>query len=235
MSARNRRRSTSRYVYPFGAGATTGRIDQGQDFGGTGSIRAIGNAVVTRIGAPGWPGGNGVLYRLLDGPQRGKYVFVNEGIQPTVRAGQRVKAGESIGKLIPGSKTGIEIGWANAQGVPLSHSEYTEGKETRYGKSMAHFLHFLQLHNSTSPYGPAERQRLEKLAGEEGLKGGLGDVIPGPGDILSELFGGLHPEALMLNVALIGGGALLAYYGAALMLGVKKPLVTPTKTAAAIA
>jgi hypothetical protein len=236
MSQRRRRRTAAQafagYVYPFDPSARAGRIDQGQDFGGTGSIRAIGNAVVTKLGAPGWPGGKGILYKLLDGPQRGRYIYVYEGVEPSVRVGQRVKAGQTIGKLIRGSSTGIEIGWADAQGVPLSHGGYTEGKETHAGKSMADFLHYLQTHNSRFPWGPAEQKRVERLAEHEGLKSGIGDVIPGPSDILSELFGGFHPEAFMLNVALIGGGAFLAYYGVAMLFGIKRPVATPLKAVA---
>ncbi|MDX6609035.1 MAG: hypothetical protein QOF85_960 [Solirubrobacterales bacterium] len=232
------------YVYPFPKTATVGRIDQGQDFGGTGPILAIGNAKVIRTGAPGWPGGNGVLYQLLDGPQTGKYIFVNEGLKPSVRAGQLVQAGDVIGHLIPGSSTGIEIGWADARGVPLSHSEYTEGKETRFGKAMASFLG--QLKGSTggsqkSPYATLAKglgisiPEAKKLAESENLGEGVGDIVPGadlPGEILSGILGDIHPEALMLNIALLGGGAFLVYHGAALMLGIKKPVATPAKLAA---
>ncbi len=36
----------------------------------------------------------------------------------------------------------------------------------------------------------------------------------------------------MLNIALVGGGAFLVYYGAALMLGIKKPVAGPAELAA---
>lgn len=130
------------YANPLpGQGTTIGRIDQGQDFGGTGTVRAIGNAKITRVGAPGWPGGeHGVEYKLLDGPRKGQCVYVYEGINVTVRAGQRVKTGQVIGTIIPGTSTGIEMGFSDCGGVPTSHGEYTEGKETRGGKAFAQFL-----------------------------------------------------------------------------------------------
>lgn len=129
------------YVNPFGPGATSGRIDQGKDVGGSGPVKAIGNARILKTGAPGWPGGEqGVLYQLLDGPAKGKIIYVYEGIRVRVHAGQTVKAGHVIGEIIPGTETGIEMGWADANGVPLSHGEYTEGLETVMGKAFTKFL-----------------------------------------------------------------------------------------------
>lgn len=228
--ARRARSSYRGYVYPFYKTATVGRIDQGQDFGGRGPILSIGNAEIVKLGAPGWPGGeNGILYRLLDGPRRGRYVYVNEGVRPSVRVGQRVGAGEVIGHLIPGSSTGIEIGWAKANGEPVSHAEYHEGLETRAGKGFAAFLGKLRGSGAGFPASltPGEKRKAEQIAENEGLNSGLGDVVPGPSEIadaaISAIFGDIHPEALMLNIGLIGGGAFLVYYGAALMLGVKTP------------
>jgi hypothetical protein len=75
---------------------------------------------------------------------------------------------------------------------------------------------------------PAERKRAEEEAKEENLGEGF---LPNPGEaassiadeVVSGILGDIHPEALMLNIGLIGGGAFLVYYGAALMLGVKTP------------
>jgi len=218
------------YVYPFGKNVTTGRIDQGQDFGGTGPIFAIGRARIVSTGAPGWPGGAGVLYKLLDGPKAGRYVFVNEGIKVSVHPGQLVKAGEVIGHLIPGSETGIEIGWAHANGEPISHPEYSEGMETRGGKAMAAFLAGLPkvgAHGGFQvPLPAGERKRLQGLAKEENLGE---SVLPGGGEIADEILGGIlgdlakSAEPLMLNIALVGGGAFLIYYGVALLAGVNEP------------
>jgi len=135
--------SAKGYVNPFGPGATSGRIDQGKDVGGTGPIKAIGDAVIVKVGGWGWPcepPGKGVLYKLRSGQYKGRYVYVFEGIHPTVHSGQRVKAGQQIGTLIPGTSCGIETGWANSSGEPLSHSEYSEGVETGSGKAFDKFL-----------------------------------------------------------------------------------------------
>lgn len=232
-----RRQSSNRgyYVYPIAGQKgqfTVGRIDQGQDFTGKLSVLALGRAKVVKLGAPGWPGGGGVLLKLLEGPYRGRYFFANEAIRPTVREGQEVQAGEVIGH-VNSSYPGLEIGWANSAGVPLSHAEYHEGLETRAGKAFAGFISGLP---KMGPHGgfsgnfsPGEEAKAHKQAGEEGLGEG---VIPGPGGLLAGLFGDIHPEALMLNIGLIGGGAFLAYYGAALMLGVKRPVAAPAQAAA---
>jgi murein DD-endopeptidase MepM/ murein hydrolase activator NlpD len=125
------------YVNPF-VSATQGRIDQGVDFTGAGPILAIGDAQILATGAPGWPEGGGVLYRLLDGPGTGQTIFVYEGVQATVHAGQQVSAGQQIADFVEGGS--IETGFADANGVPLSHAEYSEGDETVWGKKMADFL-----------------------------------------------------------------------------------------------
>ncbi len=125
------------YVSPF-LSATTGRIDQGVDFTGTGPIAAVGDAEILATGAPGWPEGGGVLYKLLSGQRAGQIIFVYEGVQATVHAGQHVSAGDQIATFVPGGS--IEMGFADAAGVPLSHAEYSEGVETVWGREMASFL-----------------------------------------------------------------------------------------------
>ena len=99
---------SSGYQFPF-QDFGWGRIDMGVDFVGTGPINAIGDARILQIGAAGWPNGGagpsgqGVLYRLLDGPESGKIIYVYEGLKPTVSAGQTVVAGQQIGTFYPGS------------------------------------------------------------------------------------------------------------------------------------
>lgn len=131
------------YVHPFGANWTEGRTDQGVDFAPQVNGAAIvspGNAKVMKLGAPGWPSGEkGVLLQLLDGPLKGRILFIYEAINPTVREHQIVHAGQTIGHGVLG-ETGVEIGFANAAGVPLSHPEYTEGKVTKWGTAMRNWL-----------------------------------------------------------------------------------------------
>src|SRR4051794_10389605 len=136
-------KSDSTYQSPF-EHAVKGRIDMGVDYVGQGPINAIGNARILRIGAPGWPNGGagpagqGVLYKLLDGPQQGSIIYVYEGVRPTVQAGDEVVAGQQIATFYPGSS--IEIGFSDAAGAPLAHDIYTEGMVTSWGRKMDTFL-----------------------------------------------------------------------------------------------
>src|SRR5260221_158107 len=131
------------YVNPFALSAelVTGRIDQGVDFTGSGPIVAIGEARVLATEAPGWPEGGGVLYQLLDGPLKGRSIFVYEGVDATVQVGQTVSAGQQIATFRPGGS--IEIGLADSSGTPISHAEYYEGKVTEGGLEMFSLLQAL--------------------------------------------------------------------------------------------
>jgi hypothetical protein len=131
------------YVSPFSLSTAlvTGRVDQGVDFTGEGAIVAIGEARILAVGAPGWPEEGGVLYQLLDGPLRGQVIFVYEGVDAAVQAGETVKAGQQIASFRPGGS--IETGFADAAGVPLSHAEYYEGKITESGLEMLSLLQAL--------------------------------------------------------------------------------------------
>ncbi|MGN6794794.1 MAG: hypothetical protein ACTHJW_20600 [Streptosporangiaceae bacterium] len=93
------------------------RIDQGVDFGGSGPIYALGDAVITGATATnyGWPDGGWITYQLTDGPAKGLMVFVAEDVHPTVSAGQHVTASTVIAKMYDGG-AGIETGWAMASG-----------------------------------------------------------------------------------------------------------------------
>lgn len=131
------------YVKPFGSGWVEGRTDQGVDFApqvNGAPILSPGAAKVLKIGAPGWPSGEkGVLLQLLNGPLKGKIIFIYEAINPTVRVGELVAAGQVIGHGVLG-ETGVEIGFSDSAGVPLAHGEYTEGKVTKWGTAMRNFL-----------------------------------------------------------------------------------------------
>ena len=74
---------------------------------------------------------------------------------------------------------------------------------------------------SASPAG----QTIGGTTSNEAAGGPLGKV----GDLLGVE---IHPDAIALNIALLGGGAVLVYYGAALLLGIKQPIGTPARAAA---
>lgn len=104
------------------------RIDMGVDYSGSGPILALGRAKVViatdKLAGPEscWgrtcvpPPGDMIVYRLLDGPFAGKYVYVCEHITIGIKAGQTVKAGEKIATLHQGSPN-LELGWASGRGV----------------------------------------------------------------------------------------------------------------------
>ena len=94
------------------------RIDQGVDFGGTGPVYALGDAVITNATATnyGWPGGGWITYQLTDGPAKGLLVFLAEDVRPTVSAGQHVTSKTVIAQMYDGG-AGIEFGWAMASGL----------------------------------------------------------------------------------------------------------------------
>lgn len=106
------------YRNPFHAArVVVGRIDMGIDYHGYGPISAIGKAKIICIGGNGWPGGCYILYRLLRGRHKGRYVYVAEAVTPLVKPGQVVKKGQSIcdfgADAAPGTYPGIETGWGS--------------------------------------------------------------------------------------------------------------------------
>jgi hypothetical protein len=116
------------YVNPLRKmnGLERGRVDMGVDYDGSGPILALGRGKVTMAsdddsgpprcwGLTCWPGGGIVVYRLLDGPFAGKYVYDAEKITVNVVAGQTVRAGQQIATLHDGSP-GLETGWASGKG-----------------------------------------------------------------------------------------------------------------------
>ncbi|MGH3276632.1 MAG: hypothetical protein ACRDNZ_20180, partial [Streptosporangiaceae bacterium] len=93
------------------------RIDMGVDFGGSGPVYALGNAVITNAtgDSAGWPGGGWITYRLTAGPAAGLTVYVAEDVRPAVQVGQQVSSGDVIATMFDGG-AGIETGWAQPDG-----------------------------------------------------------------------------------------------------------------------
>ena len=120
------------YVNPLAhARVTPERIDQGVDYAGTGTLTAIGRARITYAATTGtgWPGAF-IEYRLLTGPDAGRYVYYAEGVRPAsgISVGRIVGAGQPVAELIPGWSTGIEIGWGAGIGTETyaaEHGQYT--------------------------------------------------------------------------------------------------------------
>ena len=107
------------YVNPLRSvsGLVPERIDEGVDFGGTGPVYALGDAIVTNAGEnAGWPGGGWITYRLSDGPDAGLMVYLAEDVTPAVQAGQHVTPSTVIANMFDGGD-GIETGWAQPTGV----------------------------------------------------------------------------------------------------------------------
>jgi hypothetical protein len=93
------------------------RVDMGTDFGGSGPIYAIGNAVVTNAAgnSVGWPGGGWITYRLTSGPAAGLQVYIAEDVRPAVEVGQHVTSSSVVANMFVGG-AGIETGWAMPDG-----------------------------------------------------------------------------------------------------------------------
>jgi hypothetical protein len=94
------------------------RVDMGCDFGGSGPIYALGNAVITNATADnsGWPGGGWITYQLTSGPAAGLQVYVAEDVTPAVQVGQKVTSSTVVANMFVGS-AGIETGWAMPDGL----------------------------------------------------------------------------------------------------------------------
>jgi CSLREA domain-containing protein len=116
------------YVDPLRrvSGLTPRRIDLGVDYAGSGPLLAIGRGRVTTASDTDsgpqscwaiscWPGGGIVVYRLLDGPFAGRYVYVAEHLTVTVRVGQTVRPGQQVATLYAGYPWS-EWGWAAGPG-----------------------------------------------------------------------------------------------------------------------
>jgi hypothetical protein len=122
-------RSTG-YVNPVArANVVPERIDQGVDYAGSGSLTAMGAGQITSVQATnsGWPGAF-IAYRLLNGADKGCYVFYAEGITPApgLYVGEIVSPGQVLATIVPKSSTGIEIGWAAGQGSKTYAAEAGE-------------------------------------------------------------------------------------------------------------
>lgn len=137
----------SGYVNPLAnASVQAERIDQGVDYAGSGTIGALGPAVVTQVQASGsgWEGGGYVEYKLTAGPYAGRYVYAAEGVTPTVSVGQTLSAGQPVATIVSGSSTGVEMGFASGVGESSYASQYgggySEGQLTAAGQAFSNLI-----------------------------------------------------------------------------------------------
>lgn len=145
------------YVNPLAhASVTAERIDQGVDYSGSGTLGAIGAASITYVGTSntGWPGAF-IEFRLLDGPDRGRYVYYAESVVPAsgLHVGQMVHAGQAIATITGG----IEIGW----GANI-------GTET-YAAAMGQWSNGSDSGNVATPAGRSFSALISSLGGPAGL------------------------------------------------------------------
>lgn len=154
--------TSGRYVFPIPAGVpwTSGRVDMGWDIEtGPASVGkplvAIGDALILHVqpmeNGPGDPGfgPTWISYRLLDGPDAGRTIYIGHSGPPLTAAGQKVRAGQPIILIHGGSYGGpaghLETGWANQDGTnTLAATHYTEGQITAEGLSFKQFAQTLQ-------------------------------------------------------------------------------------------
>jgi hypothetical protein len=132
------------FVNPIGAGLKSERVDMGVDYGGHGSLYAMGAGVITSIRNSGWPGGTFIGIHL----DSGQYMYYAEDITPHVRVGQRVQAGQLVGTATGGG-SGIEVGWAAPPGtgetMAAQAGQAAKGSDpgefpTAYGVSMSNLI-----------------------------------------------------------------------------------------------
>jgi hypothetical protein len=152
------------YLNPLRAvsGLVPERIDEGVDFGGSGPIYALGDAVITNASEnSGWPGGGWITYQLTDGPAAGLMVYVAEDVTPAVTVGQHVSSSTVIANMFVGAD-GIETGWAQPTGVS-AESELPEAGgigasgpyPTRVGVDFDELLQALGVPAAPTPLEPA--------------------------------------------------------------------------------
>lgn len=116
----------------IGSGATYAGPDQGLDFTGGAPVYSLGPAVVTQVQATGgWYNGGVLVYQLLSGSAKGRFVYTAENFMPAagLKVGSLIKQGQQVGvatgtgapggTLAPGIETGFsQSGTINPYGNP---------------------------------------------------------------------------------------------------------------------
>jgi hypothetical protein len=127
------------------------RIDEGVDYGGSGPVKALGDATVTAVDRGTsyfWANvdGNVVVERLDAGPLLGLTVYIAENCtaSPSLRVGERVTADTTL-CVLHNSFPYLETGFAQPgrAGVPAAWPVYAlapDGSETAYGLDFSRLL-----------------------------------------------------------------------------------------------
>ncbi len=162
------------YASPIGPWAGPGRIDQGVDYTGSGDLFAIGDGIIVGTSGPGWPGGTYINLKL-DNPVAGaQYVYYAENIAPSVKPGQRVKAGEKVGHARGGFPF-VEIGFSNSSGTDNTMANQTG--QSKRGISAGDPGRF------STGWGVAMSDFIKSLGGKPGIvsPGGISGTVPSIG------------------------------------------------------
>lgn len=189
-----------------------GRVDQGVDYVKAGAIPSLAPGVITHVGPETdieGTRGNVVVEKLTAGKHKGQYVYVAENFRPTVRQGQRVRAGQQIGidrGTTPAGGPGIEIGFnRTATGWnPVAPLGKNTGAPTSAGEQM---LRYIQARS----HGGAVPVRNVAYAGPKGPKGPVGPKPKkgGGGSFWGTVWSGLGTGAHYAGLG-VGTGLSLA-------------------------
>jgi hypothetical protein len=157
------------YVNPLGPGAVPSRIDMGVDYTGSFNVFALGKGQIMNVYS-GWPGGVFISEKLADGQYAGALWYAAEHINPAVKVGQQVTAGQKIG-FAPGGYPWTEFGFANSpSGQTMAAAA---GQQNPHGDPGAF----------TTAYGVLASNLIASLGGPAGIPSGavhgkVGGVVP---------------------------------------------------------
>lgn len=201
------------------------RIDMGVDYSGTGPVYALGTGVIVNTHNAGWPAGNFIAEHLTAGPDKGKYVYVAEDINPAVRVGQKVHSYTKIGDMFAGG-SGIETGWAAppGSGAALGASQFTGNNATAYGANYSDLLASLGAPPGTSSTAPVGTVPASFLSNPEPGSGFTGpQTIPNPlnipGDVAGSVFNALNPIPHILSALGLSSLSDMLERGALILMG----------------
>lgn len=149
--------STAGYLNPFRdlKNSHPMRLDGGFDYGGQpngeGPVYAVGNAKIVGVKTTGsgWPGfgtdksGAYILYQLLDGPAKDKFIYIAEDCTPLVKTDDIVTHDTAVCNY-KDQGTHLEIGWGNGRFGYVEWSDYPGAANNFASNSGQDISRFLQ-------------------------------------------------------------------------------------------